>query len=81
MIVEFTLLGTHKGPFMGIEATGRSFRCQMTAFFIFEDEGDRMVCERVYFDGGTILRQTTEDAATTRTNARQSFPERISVVG
>lgn len=65
VIVEFILLGTHKGTFMGIEPTGRSFRCQMTAFFIFEDEGVRMTCERVYFDGGTILRQITEGAATT----------------
>jgi hypothetical protein len=29
----------------------------MTAFFIFE--GDRIVCERVYFDSATILRQLT----------------------
>ena len=27
----------------------------MTAFFLFE--GDRIVCERVYFDQATILRQ------------------------
>ena len=29
----------------------------MTAFFVFE--GDRIVCERVYFDSATILRQLT----------------------
>ena len=27
----------------------------MTAFFLFEE--DRLVCERVYFDVGTIMRQ------------------------
>lgn len=59
VIVEFILLGTHKGVFMGIEPTQRTFRCQMSAFFIFEDGGDRMICERVYFDGATILRQIT----------------------
>jgi steroid delta-isomerase-like uncharacterized protein len=57
VIVEFWLLGTHKGPLMGIEPTGRSFRCRMTAFFIFEGAG--LVCERVYFDSATILRQLT----------------------
>jgi steroid delta-isomerase-like uncharacterized protein len=57
VIVEFWLLGTHKGPLMGIEPTGRSFRCRMTAFFIFEGTG--LVCERVYFDSATILRQLT----------------------
>jgi len=57
VIVEFWLLGTHRGPLMGIEPTGREFRCRMAAFFIFEDR--RIVCERVYFDSATILRQLT----------------------
>jgi len=57
VIVEFWLLGTHEGPLMGIEPTGREFRCRMTAFFIFE--GTEIVCERVYFDSATILRQLT----------------------
>jgi len=58
VIAEFWLLGTHRGPLLGIEPTGREFRCRMTAFFIFDDRG--LVCERVYFDAGTILRQLTE---------------------
>ncbi|MCC6765731.1 MAG: ester cyclase [Deltaproteobacteria bacterium] len=55
VITEFDLLGTHLGPLRGIPPTGKTFRCPMTAFFIFE--GDRIVCERVYFDSATILRQ------------------------
>ncbi len=55
VITEFDLLGTHLGPLRGIPPTGRAFRCPMTAFFIFE--GDRIVCERVYFDSATILRE------------------------
>ena len=55
VIVEFDLLGTHLGPLRSLPPTGRSFRARMTAFFIFE--GDRIVCERVYFDQATILRQ------------------------
>ena len=57
VITEFWLLGTHKGPLMGFEPTGREFKCRMTAFFIFE--GANLVCERVYFDTATILRQLT----------------------
>lgn len=57
VISEFWLLGTHKGPLMGMEPTGKEFRCRMTAFFIFEGRG--LVCERVYFDSATILRQLT----------------------
>jgi steroid delta-isomerase-like uncharacterized protein len=55
VIVELDLLGTHLGPLGGIEATGKEFRCRMTAYFLFDD--DRLTCERVYFDSGTILRQ------------------------
>lgn len=57
VVVEFWLLGTHRGPLMGIEPTGREFRCRMTAFFLFE--GTKLVCERVYFDSATMLRQLT----------------------
>jgi steroid delta-isomerase-like uncharacterized protein len=57
VIVEFWLLGTHQGPLLGIEPTGRSFRCRMAAFFLFEGTG--LICERVYFDSATILRQLT----------------------
>jgi steroid delta-isomerase-like uncharacterized protein len=55
VIVEFDLLGTHRGPLRGVPPTGRSFRCRMSA--VFEFEGERIVCERVYFDQLTILRQ------------------------
>jgi steroid delta-isomerase-like uncharacterized protein len=55
VIVEFTLLGTHRGPLRGIPPTGREFTCRMVALFLFEDE--RLVCERVYFDAATILGQ------------------------
>ena len=55
VIVEFDLLGTHRGPFRGIPPTGRSFTCPMVAVFLFAD--DRIVCERAYFDAATILRQ------------------------
>jgi steroid delta-isomerase-like uncharacterized protein len=55
VIAEFFLLGTHLGPLRALPPTGRSFRCRMTAFFLFE--GERLVCERVYFDQSTILAQ------------------------
>jgi steroid delta-isomerase-like uncharacterized protein len=55
VIAEFDLLGTHLGPLRLLPPTGRSFRCRMAAFFLFE--GDRITCERVYFDQTTILRQ------------------------
>jgi steroid delta-isomerase-like uncharacterized protein len=55
VIVEFDLLGTHGGEFLGTPPTGRTFTCRMAAVFLFA--GDRIVCERVYFDAATILRQ------------------------
>jgi steroid delta-isomerase-like uncharacterized protein len=55
VIVEFDLLGTHLGEFLGVAPTGRAFRTRMAAIFEFDD--DRITCERIYFDAGTILRQ------------------------
>ena len=48
VLAEFDLLGTHKG-------TGRAFRSRMAALFLFE--GERIVCERVYFDQLSIREQ------------------------
>jgi len=55
VVVEFDLMGTHRGPLRSIPPTGREFTCRMIALFLFE--GERIVCERVYFDSATILGQ------------------------
>jgi steroid delta-isomerase-like uncharacterized protein len=55
VVVEFDLLGTHLGELAGAAPTGRTFRCRMAA--VFEFSGDRIVCERVYYDSASILRQ------------------------
>jgi steroid delta-isomerase-like uncharacterized protein len=55
VVAEFDLLGTHEGPLRGVPPTGKAFRCRCVAVFEFGDE--RLVCERVYFDVATIMRQ------------------------
>lgn len=56
VIAEFYLLGTHTGPLGPVPPTGAAFRVRMTAFFVF-DEGEELVCERIYFDQLSFLRQ------------------------
>lgn len=60
VITEFWLLGTHLGPLQGIPPTGKAFRVRMTAYFIFE--GEHLVCERIYFDVLSMLKQLLEGA-------------------
>lgn len=55
VIAEFWLAGTHLGDVEGLPASGRAFRCRMASFFEFD--GDRLTCQRLYFDVGTIARQ------------------------
>jgi len=61
VIAEFDLLGTMQGELGGIKPTGRSFRCRMCALFIFPAGESRIVCERVYFDQASIMRQLLGD--------------------
>ncbi|AKQ68376.1 hypothetical protein A176_005288 [Myxococcus hansupus] len=56
VIVEFWLMGTHTGPLGPIPPTGSRFRVRMSAYFIF-DERETLVCERVYFDTLSMLKQ------------------------
>jgi steroid delta-isomerase-like uncharacterized protein len=55
VIVEAMLYGTHDGAYRGLPPTGRKFESRFCAMFIFEE--DKLICERVYFDVGTVLRQ------------------------
>ena len=63
VIVEFDVLGTHLGPLRALPPTGRSFRCRMSAHFVFD--ADQLLCERVYFDQLSIMRQLGLAHATT----------------
>ncbi|MGI8557157.1 MAG: ester cyclase [Solirubrobacteraceae bacterium] len=63
VIVEFDLLGTMEGELRGMAPTGRSFRCRMCALFLFEPAGERIVCERIYFDQATMAEQLLGDGA------------------
>lgn len=55
VIVEFLMTGTHRSPWAGLPATGR--RMELRVVGIFEFEADRLMCERVYFDMATLMRQ------------------------
>jgi steroid delta-isomerase-like uncharacterized protein len=55
VIVEFWLRGTQLGTPDGTPPSGRAFECRMIALFLFD--GERIVCERVYWDQQTISRQ------------------------
>lgn len=55
VFVEGAFRGTHLGRWRGLPATGRKVDLQMLILFRFEGEG--MICERVFFDLNTVLRQ------------------------
>jgi hypothetical protein len=55
IIVECRFGGTHRGPWAGIAPAGRRMEVQSALIFVFE--GKELVCEKVYFDHATILRQ------------------------
>jgi steroid delta-isomerase-like uncharacterized protein len=55
VLVEGRFSGTHAGPWRGLPATGRTIDFPLIIVFVFD--GERMICERTYFDLGTLLRQ------------------------
>lgn len=55
VLVEAVVRGTHRGPLQSLPPTGRSFELPILSIFLFD--GDDLVCERVYFDSNTMLRQ------------------------
>ena len=55
VVCEGRMTGTHDGPWAGVPATGR--RIELTFACIFDFEEDRLVCEKVFVDLATLLRQ------------------------
>ena len=55
VLIEGRFTGTHDGEWSGIPATGRGVEIPIAA--IFEFDGDRLLCEKVYSDMATLLTQ------------------------
>jgi steroid delta-isomerase-like uncharacterized protein len=55
VLVEAVIRGTHNGPLRNLPPTGKEYELPILAMFMFD--GDRLLCERVYFDQLTVLRQ------------------------
>jgi steroid delta-isomerase-like uncharacterized protein len=55
VLVEAVVRGTHQGPLRSLPPTGREFELPILSLFVFDE--DRLICERVYFDQATMLRQ------------------------
>ena len=55
VLAEVTFVGTQRGTWRGLPPTGRAVRYAMLNVFVFEE--DRLVCERMYFDLATPMRQ------------------------
>jgi predicted ester cyclase len=55
VIVECKFGGTHRGPLGDIAPTGKTMEVQAVLIFVFDE--DRLICEKVYYDRATILRQ------------------------
>ena len=55
VIVECRMGGTHRGVWAGVPPTGTQVDLASALIFVFE--GNKLVCEKVYFDHATILRQ------------------------
>ena len=55
VIVEGKFGGTQRGVWAGVTPTGK--KAEVDCVLIFIVEGSDLVCEKVYFDNATVLRQ------------------------
>lgn len=57
VILECQISGTHEGPWRGLPPTGRRIQFPICAVYDFEDDGDKLAGERIYYDRATVLNQ------------------------
>lgn len=53
VVEESVLRGTHRGKWMGVEATGREIELPLT--IVFPMKNGQILGERLYFDMGTLM--------------------------
>ena len=58
LIMELEMSGTHKGPLGELPPSGRKMRVPLVAICVFE--ADRLICEKIYYDMATLMRQLAE---------------------
>jgi steroid delta-isomerase-like uncharacterized protein len=56
VVVEVIIHGTHLGPWRGLPATGRRMKFPLCGVYWF-DASDKLACERIYYDRGTVMGQ------------------------
>lgn len=57
VILEVNMKGTHSGDWGGLKPTGKKMNLPVAC--IFEFDGDKLLCEKVYFDMATLMNQLT----------------------
>ena len=57
IILECQISGTHEGPWRGLPPTGRKISFPICAVYDFEEDGDKLAGERIYYDRATVLSQ------------------------
>ena len=55
VVMEGRMTATHRGPWAGVPASGKTIDVMCCCIFHFED--DRLLSESVYFDHATLLAQ------------------------
>ena len=55
VILELKMKGTHLGEWAGLKPTGKKMDVPVAC--IFEFNKDQLVCEKVYFDMATLIKQ------------------------
>jgi steroid delta-isomerase-like uncharacterized protein len=56
VVLEVIIRGTHLGPWRGLPATGRRVEFPLCGVYWF-DADDKLACERIYYDRGTVMGQ------------------------
>lgn len=49
--------GTHLGPYLDVPASGNSITFELAAFYLFNEDGTKLIAERIYYDQASVMAQ------------------------
>jgi predicted ester cyclase len=51
------ITGTHTGEYLGLEPLGNKVRGELDGFYLFNEDGTKLIAERIYYDQAGLAAQ------------------------
>lgn len=61
--LEVIISGSHLGEYLGMKPLGNKIRVELASIYTFDEQSEKLIAERIYYDQASILQQMSGNQA------------------